>query len=230
MGLTLPLYPDQRLILSLFDYSGKWARPYIDAGYPTMLWDYKHEGCILQNFSRLQSEIYEAIEAGYIPHGLLAAPPCTDISAAGAQYWSVKDTTPAPEPYGPDWSISDYASALVDIVLILRDLFPWQFWAIENPPGRMEKLVPHIAKHRAMMFQPWEFGDKTTKRTVLWGQFNTALERQIVEPEVVAIKTRGRVYHSSSVWAKTGGKTEKTKTARSNTPAGFARSFFQANP
>lgn len=228
--MILPLYTEDRLIVSIYDYSGNWPRPYIDAGYPTMLWDYKHEGCILQQFSRLQGEIENAMEHGYIPWGLIAAPPCTDISAAGAQFWGKKDVTPAPEPYGPDWSMTDYASALVDIVLILRDLFPWKWWVIENPPGRMEAIVPHIAKHRSLMFQPWEFGDKTTKRTVLWGNFNRSLEKTIVEPEVVPITTRGRVYHSSAVWAKTGGKSEKTKTARSNTPAGFARAFFQANP
>jgi len=175
-------------------------------------------------------DIEEAQENGYIPWGLIAAPPCTDISSAGAQYWPMKDTTPAPEPYGPDWTLSDYAAALVDVVLIFRDLFPWKFWVMENPPGRLEKLVPHAAKYRAMSFNPCDYGDPYTKKTILWGQFNTNLTRRPVEPITVAQSTNGRIYKTSEIMAKTGGKSEKTKTLRSNTPAGFAKAFFDANP
>jgi hypothetical protein len=228
--MKLPLYPEQRLIVSIYDYSGQWPRPYIDAGYPTLLWDYKHEGCILTRLNRLQENILEAQENGYIPWGLIAAPPCTDISSAGAQYWPAKDKTPAADPYGPDWTVSDYASALVDVVLIFRDLFPWKFWVMENPPGRLEKLVPHAAKYRAMSFNPCDYGDPYTKKTILWGQFNTNLAKSPVKPVTVAQTTNGRIYQTSEIMAKTGGKGERTKTLRSNTPKGFAKAFFAANP
>lgn len=228
--MILPLYPENRLIVSIYDYSGRWPAPYIKAGYPTLLWDYKHEGCILTNFSRLQQEIIIAQENGYIPWGLIAAPPCDHLSCAGAQYWPQKDWAPAPDPYGPDWSITDYAGALVDVVLMFRDLFDWKFWVMENPPGRLEKVVPHAAKYRAMSFNPCDYGDPYIKKTILWGQFNTELHKTPVKPVTVTTSTNGRMYQTSAMMAKRGGKSELTKTLRSNTPQGFARAFFHANP
>lgn len=221
---------EQRLIISLYDYSGQWPRPYIDAGYPTMLWDYKVEGCILQKFSRLIFRIEEAMEAGYMPYGLIAAPPCTDISSAGAQYWKVKDQTTAPDPYGPEWSVTETAQALVEIVMHLRTLYTWQFWVMENPPGRLERLVPEASFYRRMMFDPCDYGDPYTKRTVLWGEFNPSLKKNPVAPVTIEQSTNGRIFKTSAIMAKTGGKSERTKTARSNTPAGFSRAFFTANP
>lgn len=81
-----------------------------------------------------------------------------------------------------------------------------------------------------MMFNPFDYGDPYTKKTVLWGEFNTNLPKNPVEPELVTIKAGNHYYKASSIWAKTGGKSEKTKTLRSNTPAGFAKAFFTANP
>jgi site-specific DNA-cytosine methylase len=217
-----------KLIVSLYDYSGNWPEWYIKNGYAVILWDYKKEVCILQHFNRLLMAIDEAMEAGYKPYGLMAAPPCTDISSAGAQFWAAKDVTPAPEPYYP-WTLTEQSTGLVEIVLLLVELFPWSFWVVENPPGRMETLCPDIAKYRALMFQPWQFGDDMTKRTVLWGQFNTDLQKTPIKPTTVKIKTRDRYYNSNPLWATTGGKSGKTKAIRSNTPRGFAKQFYLAN-
>jgi hypothetical protein len=225
---TVPI--EKRLIISLFDYSTAWPRPYIKAGYPTMCWDYKKEGCILTGFSSLHMDIEIAIEDGYVPWGLMAAPCCTHLTKAGAQFWPDKDNTPAPEPYGPDWSLTDYATALVDVVMIYKDLYPWKWWVFENPPGRLEKLVPHAAKYRAMSFDPCDFGDPYIKKTILWGEFNTDLVKKPVEPKIVMQSSKGRTWRSSEMMAKTGGKSDKTKTIRSNTPKGFANAFFYANP
>jgi hypothetical protein len=224
----LRLFDNHRLIISLYDFSTAWPSHYISAGYPVICWDYKIEGCILQHFDRLLSDIYDAIEAGMIPWGLLAAPPCTDISKAGAWTWPRKDAEMAPAPYAP-WTQTEYSIALVEIVLHLVQLFPWKWWVIENPPGRMERLVPEMAFFRQMMFNPFEYGDAYTKKTVLWGSFNPNLPRKPVLPELVRIKGGGRYYYASPMWAKTGGKSERTKTIRSKTPAGFAKAFFEAN-
>ena len=229
---NLPLFQTDRLIVSVFDQSGAWAKPYIDAGYPVILWDYKYEGCIIQKFDTLLQEIETAMEHGYQPYGLLMAPPCTDISSAGAQYWKKKDATEMPEPFD-GWTVTDYSRALVEISLHLRDLFPWAFWALENPPGRMHDLVPTLAPFRKMIFSPYNFGDPYTKKTILWGQFNDQLERNDVEPETVLIKAGGtkapRHYRGSHLWASTGGNSEKSRARRSKTPAGFAKAFFNAN-
>jgi hypothetical protein len=226
---TTEIPVENRLIVSIYDYSGAWPADYIKAGYPTILWDYKHEGCILQHFDRLVFKIDEAIEAGYVPYGLFAAPPCTDISAAGAQYWPAKDAENAPEGYECFSNRSEYAEALAAIVLVLRDLYDWNFWTLENPPGRLEKMVPELKPFRKMMFRPFEYGDDMTKRTILWGEFNADLVKTPIVPTTVTLSTNGRKFQTSEIWAKTGGKSNKTKTARSNTPKGFSKAFFAAN-
>lgn len=70
-------------ILSLFDWSGNWSRPYREAGYPVMQFDLLH-GTDLRTFD------FTRIPRGSV-RGILAAVPCTDFSRAGAQYWPAKD-------------------------------------------------------------------------------------------------------------------------------------------
>lgn len=193
-----------------------------------MLWDYKVEGCILKRFTRLQHRIEEAMEAGYMPHGLLMAPPCTDFSNAGAWTWKSKDERPAGDEY-EGFTQTELSIALASIGVELANLYPFQWWALENPPGRIESLIPELKEHRRLMFQPHHYGDPYTKKTVLWGNFNADLPRNDVDPELVTIKAGDHYYQASSMWAKTGGKSERTKTLRSNTPAGFANAFFAAN-
>jgi hypothetical protein len=223
---SLPV--ENRLIFSLFDYSGSWPKPYADAGYPTDLWDYKVEGCCIEGFSRICDRIDECIEVGYMPYGLLMAPPCTDLSKAGAWTWADKDKRMHEDH---DFlTVTDWAECLVMIGFELSRRYDWKFWALENPPGRLERICPELSFYRRMMFNPFDYGDPYTKKTVLWGEFNTNLPKNPVEPERVLIKGGSNYYHASSIWAKTGGRSEKTKTLRSNTPAGFARAFYAANP
>lgn len=215
---------NNKLIISLYDYTGAWASPYVQAGYPVMLWDRKIEGDILSGFTTLQMKIEEAIEAGYIPYGILAAPPCDDFAVSGARWWEGKDSSkPAPDDV---WNGVDYSIALVQIVLHLIDLFPTiKFWVMENPVGRIEKLNPEIKPFRKMQFNPCDFGDPYTKKTILWGKFNAELRKNPVSPIMYELGGKKGSY----MWAKLGGKSEKTKALRSATPMGFATAFFEAN-
>jgi hypothetical protein len=218
--MRIPFIEEQRLILSLYDYTGKWAEPYINAGYPVMLWDKKTEGDILEGLSWL---IMQIEETGYNVYGILAAPPCTDFAVSGARWFKEKDK--ATKGYEPFDSTTELSIALVEIVMHLVDILKPIFWVIENPVGRIETLVPSIKKHRKFSFDPCDFGDAYTKKTILWGEFNTNLKRNPVEP--VMYECGGK--KSSWIWAKLGGKSEKTKALRSVTPTGFANAFFEAN-
>lgn len=220
---TIP-FKEDKLIISLYDYTGKWARPYIDAGYPVMLWDKKVEGDILEGFSWLCMKIEEAMSFGYIPYGVLIAPPCDDFAGSGARWWAGKDSQP---PFPDDeWNGVDYSKALVEIALHLIDLFPTiKFWALENPVGRIEKLIPHLKGFRKLLFNPCDYGDPYTKKTILWGVFNHNLKKTPVEP--VMYERGGK--KGSYMWANLGGKSERTKSLRSATPKGFAKAFFEAN-
>ena len=66
-----------------------------------------------------------------------------------------------------------------------------------------------------MSFDPCEYGDDYTKKTLLWGDFNPPLKRK-------AVPSAGSKMH------RMGGKDKQAM--RSVTPAGFARAFFESNP
>lgn len=204
----------KKLILSIYDRSGIWPSYYISAGYPVRLWDLAYEGCIIENFSSLYTELDELIEEGYELYGLLAAVPCTDFASSGAQWWPEKDKyNPELEPWE---SQTEFSKALAFIVIELVERYKPKFWAIENPVGRIEKVVPDLQGKKRLTFNPCDYGDPYTKKTILWGEFNPDLPRNPVEP------IEGSKMHKL-------GQSKKRAELRSQTPKGFARAFYLAN-
>jgi len=186
-----------KTILSLFDYSGNWPSFYRRAGYDVYSLDIKNGFDILE----LQPEDLP----GSI-HGVLAAPPCTDFAASGAQYWKIKDE-------------DGRTAASLRLIDKTLDIINWsnpEWWALENPVGRLHKLRPQLGK--PWYFNPCDYGDPYTKKTGIWGKFNKNLIKNPVAPD------------PNSWIMKLGGKSEKTKELRSMTPLGFAKAFFEANP
>jgi hypothetical protein len=197
----------KKTILSLFDYSGRWSRPYKENGYDVFQVDIKLGIDILE----LQPEDlpFESV------YGILAAPPCTDFAGSGAQYWKAKD----------DDGRTEASLALVRKTLDFVDVYDPKFWALENPVGRLPRLVPRLGK--PWYFNPNQFagyleGEEAerecyTKRTGLWGEFNIPVVKELpVSP-------------GGSWIMKLGGKSERTKELRSMTPLGFAYAFYEAN-
>lgn len=178
-------------ILSLCDLSGEWPRPYREAGYEVIQVDLQ---------SGQDVRLLELPSADI--HGVMAAPPCTVFANAGAR-----------------WARSDAEMieglSIVDACLRIVYACKPKWWALENPVGKLRRYIGPPA----MTFNPCDYGDPYTKRTLLWGAFNTELPRTPVEP-----------VEGSKMWAKYGGSSQRTKDARSVTPAGFARAFFEANP
>lgn len=184
-------------LISLFDYSGNWPYYYKENGWNVYQVDIKWGIDIL--------ELTQADLPKYVT-GILAAPPCTDFAGSGAQYWKAKDVDGRTEK----------SLALIDKTLEIISWYPdLQFWALENPVGRLQKLRPQLGN--PWYFQPHWYGDPYTKKTGLWGNFNKDLPRNDVEPD------------PNSWIMKLGGKSEKTKELRSMTPLGFARAFYEAN-
>ncbi len=197
----------KKTILSLFDYSGRWSRPYKENGYDVFQVDIKLGIDILE----LQPEDlpFESV------YGILAAPPCTDFAGSGAQYWKAKDLDGRTEA----------SLALVRKTLDFVDVYAPKFWALENPVGRLPTLVPRLGK--PWYFNPNEFagwleGEEAdrecyTKRTGLWGEFEVPVKKPLpVSP-------------GGSWIMRLGGKSERTKELRSMTPLGFAYAFYEAN-
>lgn len=183
-----------KIILDLCGGTGAWSKPYKDAGYNVKLITFPPDDVRLY-----MKPIFEV-------YGILAAPPCDHFSVSGAQYWKAKDT---------DGRTKDGISIMDACMRIIFVCNP-VFWCLENPVGRMKYFIGDPQ----LIFNPCDYGDPYTKKTLLWGKFNLP-EKNKVEPIKVC---------SQGSWLqKLGGKSEKTKMLRSITPEGFAKAFFKAN-
>lgn len=241
------------IILSLCDISGAWSRPYIELGYKVIRVDPKHGEWEHHYQERGMTEqavgdgkLYPMEDGGFglsasvqlllnilsvkpdlfdLPvKGILMAPPCTDSSGSGARHWATKDLD----------GRTKVSVSIAKHCLWIKDILKPEWWVLENPAGRLPKLVPEVGK-RVMTFHPHHYAgwledpstDAYTKMTVLFGSFNKDLEKRPVEPIMYTTSTGKR---GSWMFAKLGGKSERTKALRSVTPMGFARAFAAANP
>jgi len=207
---------DKKVILSLYDYSGTWSQPYVDAGYEVIRIDKQIEGIDINDFC--VDYIAEELDLPPMVHGILAAQPCTEFACSGARWFAEKDadgrtgaainlvhqTLATVEYYKGDYEHRQSEWAL-------------KWWVIENPVGRLNRLVPDLNDLGPWYFQPCNFGDPYTKKTGLWGEFNNQLVRNPVEP------IEGSKMHKIFPGPD-------RQNIRSETPQGFATAFFNANP
>lgn len=202
-----------RLILDLCGGTASWSKPYKDAGYEVIVVDpLAKEGAQMTVREFLDNGGH--LTDGAKVHGILAAPPCCDFALSGSQWWKAKDA---------DGRTAASVQVVRDCLEAVARFKP-VWWALENPMGRIEKLVPELGKP-SLRFHPCDYGDRYTKRTQLWGKFRPPMFRP-VEPVMFTGKDGKR---GSWMWAKMGGGA-KGKAIRSMTPPGFARAFFESNP
>ena len=177
----------ERVILDLCAGSGSWSRPYADAGYDVR-----------------RVTLPEGDVRSYVPPvgvwGVLAAPPCTVFSVARRG-----------EP-----SAAEFLAAMEVVFACLRivALTAPQWWAMENPAGRLSRWMGTPRD----TWEPCDFGDAWTKRTCLWGRFTVPARGPFVEPRG-GMDARDDAPPGSTIAAR-----------RAVTPAGFARAFCEANP
>jgi len=184
----------KRIILDLCGGTGAWSAPYRESGYDVRL------------VTLPDCDVRDYIPPEHV-HGILAAPPCDHFSVSGAQYWKAKDA---------DGRTKEALSIVNACLEIIKKTNP-VWWVMENPVGRLRKWVgPPV-----MTFNPCDYGDPYTKKTLLWGSFRLPVKNP-VEPV--------RACAQGSWVQQLGGKGEKTKRLRSITPEGFAKAFFEANP
>jgi hypothetical protein len=179
------------LVYSLCDYSGEWAKPYKEAGHEVVLVDLKYG-----------QDVRLLLKPDRVVDIVLAAPPCTVFAGSGAKWKSLR-------------AISEVLEGLSIVDACLRFIYATRpkKWSLENPVGWLRDYIGEPK----LYFDPCDYGDPYTKKTCLWGEFNTPVKTP-VEP------TEGSKIHLNY-----GGRSERTKTLRSITPPGFARAFFEAN-
>ncbi len=189
-------------ILSLCDHTGNWSRPYAEAGYQVIQVDVQSGVDV-----RLIEHLAEPV------HGILAAPPCTHFSKAGAHLWPGKGYV----------AILDGLS-IVDACLRAVAIYRPAWWALENPAGRLKRWLGPAK----WSFDPCDFGDPWTKRTYLWGDFTppTPLFSAQACRQVAPAPMIGR----PGCRDRTTLLGSRGKAQRSATPEGFAQAFYESNP
>jgi hypothetical protein len=210
----------KRIILDLCGGTGAWSQPYREAKYDVRI-----------------VTLPETDVRDYVPPqnvwGILAAPPCTEFARCGARWWRTK----APH-------LLTKALAVVTACLRIVEQSQCQWWALENPVGRLQHwLGPPVFK-----FQPWEFGDPWTKQTWLWGQFHLPMKlSDAKKPTGLSIpghRSRQHLRFLNTLdfqkalelglvqpdWIHKLPPSEVRSALRSITPPRFARAFFEANP
>lgn len=186
----------RKIILDLCGGTGAWSKPYKNADYHVII-------------VTLPDDVLD-FEPPENVYGILAAPPCTDFSVSGAQYWKKKDN---------DGRTEKSLEIVRKCLSIIKKCSP-VFWCLENPVGRLPKLLPEIGK--PWYCQPWWYEPNSyTKKTGLWGNFKKPVQTNKIKPE--------KVCKQGSWLMKLGGSSAKTKELRSVTPSGFAGAFFEAN-
>ncbi len=180
------------IILDVFGGTGAWSEVYSKAGYDVRVIDLANGVDVLD---------YHAPRA----HGVLLAPPCTEFAGSGARWWASKSPT-----------LLLGALHLVRAGLRILDEAQPEWWALENPVGRLARMVPELGKWN-YTFQPWEYGDNMKKRTCIWGDH--------VQPAKSPIEPT-----ASADWVHRMAPGPNRAALRSVTPPGFAQAFFEANP
>jgi len=145
-----------RTVLSLFDYSGNWSRPYRESGnYRVIQIDLKLGIDILT----WDYTIEKSVDI------MLIAIPCDNYALSGARWFNEKD--------GDGRTAT--SQKLVAKVKEIIDYFHPEIWVIENPMSRIHKLNPWMGNVK-FKFNPYDFGDGYQKQTWLWGRFNIPLK------------------------------------------------------
>lgn len=226
-----------KVILSLFDYSLEWSKPYIDAGYTVLPLDIQVDGIDLNEMDG-QTLAVDLIgdRLGLPPfhvYGALMAMPCDNFACSGARWFAEKDkdgrtqksvdllknTMKIIKYFCLNKELNTIAEFNADSAFKTNPDAGLRFWVLENPVGRINSLIPQMSKFGPQYFQPHHFGSTYTKKTGLWGRFNFPMPTNNVEP------TEGSRMHKMFPTKNPLIR----KNARSKTDSNFAKAFFDIN-
>ena len=233
-----------KIVISLYDYTGEALKPWAEAGYHCFAYDIQHskenmntdtfagsEGSIsyvhadLHNIGTLD-KIYEQFEGKQVTFAM-AFPVCTDMAVSGAAHFKRKREA---DPLFQR-KAANYAIWCAELFQALGCPY-----FIENPVSVLSTLW----RKPDYSFHPYEYGgyidpeqaehpkwpdyiapmDAYPKKTCLWTGGN------FVMPDICPVEPE--TGHSRQ-HLKLGGKSMKTKNIRSATPRGFAQAVFNVN-
>jgi hypothetical protein len=195
-----------KIILDLCGGTGAWSKPYKDSGYDVRV-------ITLPDHDVLSYKPPKGV------YGIFAAPPCTMFSRA-------RTTAKTPR---------DFEKAMEVVQACLRIIWECQynedynlkFWAMENPAGHLKRFMGNPA----FKFHPYDFGDRHSKETFIWGMFNEPKKSPVKLNEKELLQSRNNTRPLPPIPAeyKVDQKMKPVQIRRSITPQGFAQAFFKAN-
>jgi hypothetical protein len=205
-------------LISAFDYTGNASLPYRQAGWDVSQIDRQH-GLDFFDFD-YRKELNDRSAYGLYPNvGIIAMIPCTDYAVSGARHFARKDAD------GTTEESQKLVEAVREMIFFFKDAGLLKFWQVENPRTRLHTLNPWLNPIR-QKFNPSDFAgydpvpdnSRYNKDTWLFGDFN-----------LMTPKPLPPLQKEYPGWSNFGGKSLKTKNARSVSPLGYCYAFFEAN-
>lgn len=192
-----------KIILDLCGGTRAWSKDYEKAGYDVKI------------ITLLKNDVRNYIPPNNV-YGILAAPPCN--------HFSVMRCNTAKQKRDLFQAFEIVKHCLRIIWICQYDDKPLQFWALENPATGMLK---RFLGYPPYTFHPYDFGDRQSKLTGLWGKFNFLIKNP--KPLTKKEKEYQRKNHMHKFpFAKEYPGIDRAGR-RAITPAGFARAFYEAN-
>ena len=202
-----------KIILDLCGATGAWSNPYKEAGYT------------VYNITLPDYDVrtYKPPENVY---GILAAPPCTEFSFA-------KSNSKYPRNIRKGMEV---VIACLKIIWEVQYNLPTplakrtnlKFWALENPNGMLKWFLGKPA----LIFNPFDYGDRYQKTTCLWGCFKEPNKNPVKLRDDEKVKFDQRLNISLPDLPINYSRPQdfdRRAARRSITPPGFAKAFFKAN-
>ena len=199
-----------KIVLCLFDYTGKMAKPWAEEGYRCVCVDIdqdapnKVEKIEHENIDYVESDIHKYLPPRAEYKAVFAFPPCDNVAVSGARWFK-------------DKGLNGLASAVKNFERA-RQIVEWaepDVWMIENPVSTLSTYW----REPDQFMHPYEYDGYTdedngyTKKTSLWHN-----EEFSLPAPKMADKKDSRILDE-------GGNPR----VRSQTPQGFANAVFKEN-
>lgn len=192
-------------VLSLCDRTGVMVQPWLEAGYECWIVDVQHPAGIHHDglLRRVGCDVREFGRYHKPPAIVFAFPPCTHLAGSGARWFADKGLEALHEGLG--------------LVIACKAICEASGapWMLENPVGSLSSYW----RRPDYTFQPWQYGDRYTKKTCLWTGGGFAMPTPWIAHKPADVKATIHLMPPSPERAD----------KRSVTPAGFARAVFEAN-
>ncbi len=197
-----------KIILDLCGGTGAWSQPYKNAGYEVKIITHPHHDVFTYSeYKNFIKDIY----------GILAAPTCTMFSLA-------RTTAKTPRDLEGGFEL---VHKCLEIIWDCRFNGNLKFWALENPMGYLRQLLGKPP----LTINPCDYGADYTKKTDLWGYYNTPKKNivKLSEDAKACCSINNRILPALPKDYILPSDFKAQQARRSMTDEYFANAFFKAN-